>query len=293
MSSPFARLDARLRRLPDPAVLAIGLAVIACLASFKLIAGRSIPMVDFYLVPVAGVGWLTSSRTYGYVAALTAAVVSIVLAEVTTSPSPPLGAATAAGAARLVLYVVVLSFLSAMRRMQLEHETEARTDALTGAANARSFRDVATAEIERSRRYGHELSLLYLDIDDFKAINDHLGHAEGDDVLVHVSHVLRSVVRSIDTVARLGGDEFAVLMPETDIAAAHTLTMRLKVELARTTAEDGRPVPCSMGLVTFAEAPASLRELLDAGDDLMYQAKQNGKDRIEEAEMGMHVLRAV
>jgi diguanylate cyclase (GGDEF)-like protein len=240
-------------------------------------------MVDFFLIPVAGVGWLVSSRVYAGATALVAVVVSVALAELGPAPAQ-LGAAIVAGVARLALYIVVLGFLAAMRNMYLEHEREAHTDALTGACNARAFRALAQVEVERSQRYRHEVSLAYLDIDDFKAINDSLGHSEGDHVLAQVSHVLRSVVRSVDTVARLGGDEFAVLMPETRPREARVVVDRLKQDLARVHTAAGASVPCSIGLVTFDRPPASLEELIDAGDDLMYRAKRNGKDRVEQAE---------
>jgi diguanylate cyclase (GGDEF)-like protein len=283
MSSPFASLDARLRRLPDPLLLAVGLAMIAGVAALRVTAAHGVPLVDFFLIPVAGVGWLTRSPRYGYAAALVAAVASVAMA-VLGPTAAPFEAAMAAGAARLVLYFIVLSLLAAMRSMQLEHEREARTDQQTGAANARAFRSLALAEIERNRRYQHELSLAYLDIDDFKAVNDRLGHLEGDRILLQVSHVMRCVVRSVDTVARLGGDEFVILMPETRPAAAEMVVGRVRAELARLRTTDGCPVPCSIGLVTFLRPPASLEELLDAGDGLMYEAKQNGKDRVERAE---------
>jgi diguanylate cyclase (GGDEF)-like protein len=283
MTSPFASLDARLRRLPDLVILAGALAIVAAIAGLRVTAGHGVPVVDFFLIPVAGVGWLASRRAYGYTMAVFAAVVSVAMAVVGTTAAP-FGAAVAAGAARLVLYLIVLSLLGAMRRMQLEHETEARTDPLTGAANARAFRAMALAEIERSSRYGHEISLAYLDVDDLKALNDRLGHLEGDHILLQVSHVMRCLVRSVDTVARLGGDEFAVLMPETRSADARALIDRLARELARLVTKDGLPVSCSIGLVTFLRPPASLQELMSAGDDLMYTAKRNGKDRIEQAE---------
>ena len=283
MASPFDSLDTQLRRLPDAVLLGIGLVIIAGLAVFKASAGRSVPMVDFFLIPVAGVGWLARARWCGYFAGSVAAVVSVLIAEIGTADAP-LGATVTAGLARFVLYLVVLSFLSAMRRMQLEHEREARTDALTGAANARAFRALAEAEVLRSQRYQHDLSLAYLDIDDFKVVNDSLGHAEGDHVLREVSHVLRSAVRSTDYVARLGGDEFVVLMPETRPPEARTVVERVRRDLAGLSTTAGDPVPCSIGLVTFDRAPASPEELIVAGDQLMYRAKQNGKDRIEQAE---------
>jgi diguanylate cyclase (GGDEF)-like protein len=179
-----------------------------------------------------------------------------------------------------------------MRAMQVERDREARTDHLTGACNARSFRALALVEVERARRHRHELSLAYVDVDDFKAINDGLGHTEGDHVLLQMSHVMRSLVRRIDTVARLGGDEFVVLLPETSASQARVVVDRLRSELARLRTRDDGPVSCSIGLVTFVEAPRSLQELVDAADGLMYVAKTKGKDRVEQAALAGFVARA-
>jgi diguanylate cyclase (GGDEF)-like protein len=272
MTSPFSRLDARLRRLPDLVLLAIGLSLIAGLA----------PVTDFFLIPVAAVGWLSRSPRYGYVAAAFAAATTVVIA-VTGSASMTLGAAMGTAAVRLVLYVIVLGLLGAMRRMQTERDHEARTDGQTGAANSRAFRNIADAEIERCRRHDHELSLLYLDIDDFKAVNDSFGHAAGDRVLSAVSHVTRCSVRAGDTVARLGGDEFAVLMPATNRFAAAAVARRVRDELSRVTTPDGEPVHCSIGVATMFDAPASVDQLIHVADHLMYRAKRAGKDRIESA----------
>jgi diguanylate cyclase (GGDEF)-like protein len=282
MTSPFADLDARLRALPDLAILTLGLLMVAGITTLRMTAAHGVPLVDFFLIPVAGVGWLTRRRGYGYAAALVAAEVSVAMAVVGLDAAP-VGSALAAGAARLILYLIVLGLLDAMRHMQLDRETEARTDPLTGAANARAFRGLATAEIERNRRHRHELSLAYLDLDDFKTVNDRLGHAEGDRVLQQACHAMSAAVRSVDTLARLGGDEFVVLMPETGPADARALVERLKGDLDGLSTDDGQRVSSSIGLVTFVRPPASLQELVDAADDLMYCAKQSGKDRIEQA----------
>jgi diguanylate cyclase (GGDEF)-like protein len=283
MSSLVAKFDSRARRLPDAVILVIGLALITGLAAFKVTEGRGVPIVDFFLIPVAAVGWLAGSRSCGYLAALVAATVSVAVALDGTHAR--VGATVASGVVRLVLYLVVLAFLYAMRAMQVEREREAHTDQLTGTANARAFHALAVNEIERARRYRQTLSLAYLDIDDFKAINDRLGHLAGDHTLLQVGHVMRSVVRSVDTVARLGGDEFVVLMPQTGAKDARVLVERFRGELARMSTDDDLPVPCSIGLVTFASPPASVRELVDAGDALMYAAKKQGKGRVEQAEM--------
>ena len=103
-------------------------------------------------------------------------------------------------------------------------------------------------------------------------------------MLLEVSHVMRSFVRATDTVARIGGDEFAILMPEIGASSARVVIERVRGGLARLRTAEGRPVPCSVGLVTFDRPPTSLKELVAAGDELLYRAKDNGKDRVEQAE---------
>ena len=285
MNSPFERFDARLRRLPDVVTFAIGLAVVAAIAAFKETAGHDIPVADFLLIPVAAIGWLVTARAYAYVAAGLTAIVTVVIA-VTGQAQAPLAAALVAAGVRFALYLVVLALLGAIRRMQLAREAEARTDYLTGAANARAFEETSTAELERSRRYARPLSLLYLDVDDFKAVNDSFGHAAGDTVLAEVSHMLRCSVRANDVVARLGGDEFAVLMPETSRFAAVAVARRARDELARVSTPDGEPVHFSVGVVSYDRPPASVDEIIHDADALMYRAKEHGKNRIESAEYG-------
>jgi diguanylate cyclase (GGDEF)-like protein len=178
----------------------------------------------------------------------------------------------------------VLGLLGMMRRERAGHQHAVATDQLTGAANARSFHAIAVTEVERAQRHQRDLSLAYIDVDDFKAINVRLGHPEGDHVLAEVSHMMRSVVRATDTVARIGGDEFAILMPEIGASPARAVIERVRDELARLRTVDGQPVLCSIGLVTFNRPPTSLKELVAAGDELLYRAKEGGKDRIEQAE---------
>ncbi len=148
-------------------------------------------------------------------------------------------------------------------------------------AACRAFLTSAEAELERSRRYRHQLSLLYLDVDDFKAVNDRLGHGEGNRLLRRLTVVLTAELRSVDLAARLGGDEFAVLMPETGSRAARQLAGRLLAALSAEQASDGAPLSCSCGLVTFRLPPESVDALLEAGDRLMYEAKAAGKGRLQ------------
>jgi diguanylate cyclase (GGDEF)-like protein len=151
-------------------------------------------------------------------------------------------------------------------------------DSLTGLQNQRCFHEFLAREIARAKRYERQLSLMVFDLDDFKSINDRLGHLNGDAVLVQVAERVRRVVRSADIPCRIGGDEFAVIMPETSIAAAEHLANRI----ARTVAE--RPLGQDEKLFVSAGV-AGLREgdeasaLFERADEALYRAKQAGKAR--------------
>jgi diguanylate cyclase (GGDEF)-like protein len=285
MALQIDSVDAALRRLPDWANFAIGMAVVVGIAAFRITVGHDIPVADFLLIPVAVTGWLVRDRAYAYLAAACTAAVSVVIAVAGQAQAPLAGALASAGV-RFVLYLIVLALLGWMRQMQLSREKEARTDFVTGASNSRAFVEAAAAEIERARRYGQALSLLYLDVDDFKAVNDTFGHGAGDAVLAEVSHVVCCSVRSNDLVARLGGDEFAVLMPEANRFAAAAVARRVRDEVGRVTRPEGSAVRCSIGVASYHSPPTSVDALIHDADSLMYRAKQQGKDCVESAEFG-------
>lgn len=276
-------LDDCLRSVPDGLQVALGLTFIAGVSAFKLELGHGIMLIDVLIIPVVCVGWFASTPRWGYVLAVVAAADSAVLAMYAETQSP-LALAVASACVRLVVYVVILALLGMMRQERAGHQQAAATDRQTGAINARTFHELAEAEVRRSTRHRTHISLAYIDVDDFKSVNDRLGHAEGDRVLLEVSHVLRTDVRVSDAVGRVGGDEFAILMPETSAEAAATVIARVQEQLTRVKTSDGSPVECSIGLVTFAKPPTSVGELVSTADDLMYRAKRGGKNRVERSE---------
>ena len=130
------------------------------------------------------------------------------------------------------------------------------------------------------RRYSRPLALLYLDLDDFKAVNDQHGHQTGDAVLRLVANAMRRAIRQSDIVGRLGGDEFGVLMPETDGVVAEAAATRLASGI-RTVFQGTPSVTASIGLVsTINVASLGVEELLRRADTAMYEAKRSGKDRV-------------
>jgi diguanylate cyclase (GGDEF)-like protein len=172
------------------------------------------------------------------------------------------------------------------------HETvqrQAVTDELTGLFNHRRFQEVMTAEVERARRYGHELGLIMLDIDNFKQINDTYGHMQGDEVLRAVARVLRQSSREIDEPARYGGEEMAVALPQTDLEGAYQFAERVRrrIEALALPLPDGDGVlhvTASFGAASLASAGGVDKDaMVGAADAALYQAKRAGKNRTERA----------
>lgn len=165
-------------------------------------------------------------------------------------------------------------------------EQLASTDPLTGIGNRRKMTERINLELERSRRSGQPLSLLMVDIDHFKHVNDGYGHDAGDRVIVAVAQQLAGGMRSIDLASRIGGEEFVLLMPETDIDVARGAAERLRAQVGalRVTCDDGRPIALtiSIGVTTIATdgAPDTASSLLLRADRALYRAKHAGRDRV-------------
>jgi diguanylate cyclase (GGDEF)-like protein len=157
----------------------------------------------------------------------------------------------------------------------------AETDALTGLYNQRYFHETLRREVLRAQRYGRNLGLIVFDLDDFKAINDQIGHLAGDGVLAQAAERLRDAVRSVDIACRIGGDEFAVILPESTVADADLLYRRVH-EAVRASAftAGGHRLRLSAGIAELqhGDTAASLFERADAA---LYRAKDLGKDRAD------------
>jgi diguanylate cyclase (GGDEF)-like protein len=181
---------------------------------------------------------------------------------------------------RTALFLVFVEVVAALRHALEREKESARTDSLTGVSNRRHFIELAGAALAFARRYRRPMTIAYLDLDSFKQINDRLGHQAGDEVLRAVAHTIRNRLRTTDVVGRLGGDEFAVCLPETGADAAELVLGKLREECTAALPENARSVTVSMGMVTFADPPATVDELLDRTDTTLYAAKREGKNRL-------------
>jgi diguanylate cyclase (GGDEF)-like protein len=182
------------------------------------------------------------------------------------------------------------------------HETvqrQAVTDELTGLFNHRRFQEVIAAEVERARRYGQEMGLIMLDIDNFKQVNDRYGHLQGDLVLREVARVLRQSSREIDEPARYGGEEMAVALPQTDLEGAFQFAERVRhsveaLDLPLLSGDGTLKVTASFGVASLASADHADKDaLVAAADSALYEAKRAGKNRTVRANGAVRTRRGV
>ena len=179
---------------------------------------------------------------------------------------------------RFILFIITVMIFDGWEK---EKET-ARTDTLTQVSNRLAFNEFGQMEIRRCRRYAHSFSLIYLDVDNFKIINDKFGHRSGDRLLVLLAEALRANFRETDLVARLGGDEFSVILVETEADGAKQALGRVCEALAKIP-RVGSIVTLSIGLLTYTRPPESFEDAVKKADKLMYLAKNKGKNCIQSA----------
>ncbi len=188
--------------------------------------------------------------------------------------------------------LVMFSDLTERKVLERELEHQARTDFLTGIPNRRHFLELAEIELARAHRYRRPFSLLMLDLDMFKDINDRYGHRVGDVTLQKIVEVCRQTLRGVDIVGRLGGEEFGIILPETDTERARQVAERVRQAVAAT------PIPLvqggavfittSVGVATFSASDGNVDAVLTRADQALYNAKRAGRNRVScEPELGM------
>jgi diguanylate cyclase (GGDEF)-like protein len=267
-----------------PAVFLLGVLCVAAVGALDFATGVDLRIYPLYFVPVSFVSWRLGKRAGISLAFLSAATWQVSNSLAGMDRAGALVAVWNTGVQLVAFLVVALLIAELQSRLEREQELS-RTDSLTGLANGRAFRERATLEVERTRRWGRPLTLACVDLDNFKALNDGFGHAVGDEVLRTVGASLRSAIRSTDLAARIGGDEFALLFPETDKQGARLVLEKVLGQLHQDMTRAGWPVTASVGSVTTTEA-SSTESLLRQADQVMYEVKRAGKAAIRAAKAG-------
>jgi diguanylate cyclase (GGDEF)-like protein len=179
----------------------------------------------------------------------------------------------------LVAGILIALLKSRVETLVARLSDTARTDSLTGLLNRRGFEESFQHELERGRRGSGCLSLVLLDLDHLKVVNDRFGHAIGDSALERLGAVLVTTKRQIDTAARVGGEEFALLLPESDAQGAFALCERLRTRVREAYGGEAFPLTVSLGIASFPLDGTTAAELLSAADRALYEAKRLGRNR--------------
>ena len=287
---PVVNVRGYLDRQSKTALVVFGLLLVILAGLLQYLTG-SLAFLIYYLVPVGLVAWFVG-RWPGMLTAVASAGVSGLawLGASASGRGPVLQAGISLGTitAQFLFFLVILAYVLTTLKAALERaERLARTDYLTGVANARYFFELASAELARARRYERPLTLAYIDVDNFKGVNDRLGHSAGDAMLRVLAETIQGRIRRSDVIARLGGDEFALLLPEAGYEAAEAAMRKLRGYLSELAQERGWPVTFSMGVVTCVSPPdVTLDEMVKAADRLMYSVKRSGKNQIRHEILG-------
>jgi diguanylate cyclase (GGDEF)-like protein len=256
------------------------LLLIGFISTIGYLVGHEITVSLFFLVPIALATWYGSYRNSIMFCFLSAFIWYLVdigsLGQPYINPLAPYWNSVI----RLGLFLVTVQLLIQLKTNLNIEKGLSRTDNLTGAMNGRGFTEVAGNLFELGARHKRTTTIAYIDLDDFKKVNDEFGHGEGDRVLQVIGAILLRSVRRSDVVGRLGGDEFSIVLPETNEIGAKSIFLKLKDELAEAMKQHNWPIGFSIGVVSYDLPPAKLEEALRSADALMYHVKRNGKNNI-------------
>jgi diguanylate cyclase (GGDEF)-like protein len=244
------------------------------------LTGTELSLSFFYLLPVCLIAFISS---FGLVVANGAfcAVVWLIALTLGGRHYSSIFSMIWNGMMRFSIYGVVGYVVIQLKYALKNQEIISNTDYLTGVANRRMFYDRFQVEMERSKRYNHPFSLIYLDIDNFKSINDKYGHAEGDDSLALIATSLKTVIRMSDIVGRIGGDEFIILLPECDKNGAKQTVNKIREIIKSESIKNlHQEITLSLGVLSLTAPKGTQDDLINKVDDLMYQVKNQGKNGV-------------
>ena len=268
--------DQRLDQLGGSKLLALATCGTLLIGWLDYSTGYELSMSVFYLGPVALAAWY-GRRWTGIAVAIFSSVSWYFVDSAAGHQYSYPGIAVWNALVRLGSYIVISLLLTALRESLRCQQHLASVDALTGLYGRRVFEIRLQHDLALGQRRRSALTLAYVDLDDFKAVNDTYGHPGGDAVLRLIGQVLQSSVRETDTAARIGGDEFAVIMPDADSPEAQQIVSRMTHALHTALEASGYAVTCSAGVVTFPESATTPKDAQASADALMYQVKHNGK----------------
>jgi diguanylate cyclase (GGDEF)-like protein len=253
----------------------LGFILLLGVALLDFYTGAKLSFSLFYLIPIAFFSFAFSASVGVGIAFISAAIWLFV--DLMTTASHDSFTYLWNSIIRLGFFLLPAILLKSLEQERIH----ARTDFLTGAINNRYFNDLLEREIERSLRYKHPFTVAFIDLDNFKVINDTFGHTFGDSMLRNIADCMKIYLRKTDVVARVGGDEFALLLPETNPEEAKIAISNLLTKIADEMNANKWSLTFSVGVLTFNAPKLSAEKIIGMVDKLMYIVKNNGKNNIK------------
>lgn len=273
----FEEIHDRFTRMNIVSIMGVSLMLVAFLGWLDYVTGFELSFSFFYLLPIAFSAWYAGRRS-----AYLIVVMSVLTWGVSNHFAGQVFSSEAIryfnGFVRLLMFLLIAWLIGELKQVNLRESTLARTDHLTGIMNTREFYERAQLEIKRASRNGQPFSVAYIDLDNFKQVNDEQGHSAGDELLKAITKTISNNLRETDLFARIGGDEFILLLPNTDLKKAGVVISKLEATVKAVLKIT--PVTFSAGVTTFGVQPETVDEILNIADALMYQAKLQGKNRV-------------
>jgi diguanylate cyclase (GGDEF)-like protein len=281
-----------LSKLPQLLLISVGTVILILVGILSHKTGPQLSLTIFYMIPIALVTWF-SERWLGFIFSILGALTWLIADLTSGATYFPSDIPYWNGVIRLSSLFILSFILSTLKNTLRQEKEYSRIDFLTGIRNRRYFIELLQMEINRARRYDRAFTVVCIDLDNFKTVNDCFGHSTGDILLRLVARTLQQNIRVTDTVARLGGDEFAILLPETGRNVAETILQKVQKINLDIMQRHGWPVTLSIGVATFTSPPSTVDETLRISDQLMYTAKNNGKNSIQYEVFGTRECPAV
>jgi|BarGraNGADG00312_1021997.scaffolds.fasta_scaffold00409_8 diguanylate cyclase (GGDEF)-like protein len=279
----FHSINRFLDHLPRGFIVAIAFLFLFIVGVIDYVTGVEISLSIFYVIPVMLMAWYfgrVAGLVMSFIAASAWYLADTTVGYVYSNSVIPVWNAFV----RLGFFVLLGLFTSTLKRVFEHQEDLASTDSLTGVVNTRYFYELAGRELERAKRYERPFSVAYIDLDNFKEVNDVYGHGAGDQLLCFVAAAIRDNIRKSDIIARLGGDEFVLMLPEIKDGDAGHVLEKLRSLIIEGMPDYRFPVTLSVGVITYISQisqPDSVEDMIREADNLMYSVKNSTKNAIK------------
>jgi len=263
-------------KLPKPFLTFVGFLLVLAIGSLDSITSYHVSVSTLYLLPIILIAWFEGGVPAAIISifsAITWALSDLVSGHPYSRIAVPIWNA----AMVLGMFLIVAYSITAIKKLLIKEREHAHTDDLTGVENIRFFYEQARTEISKSTTDKRPFTLVYIDIDNLRYVNDTLGHIAGDYLLHEAAQVMRSTLRSTDIISRLGGAKFTILMPETQNENATVIIYKVQEHLLDMAKKNGWPVTFRTDVVTCYSPAYTIDELVKVAEDLMNAAKKTGK----------------